>query len=62
MSLTLVGEQRVSIGPPIIVSVLGVQGWLSRFMIAVAAKTGTDGWQTAMTCAPSPICSRKPMT
>ena len=48
--LTWVGDCRVSIGPPIIVSEAGTQ--LSRHpaINAVATIAGTDGWQTAKTC------------
>ncbi len=38
--LTAVGASRVSIGPPIIVSVLGRCGFLSSFISAVAANAG----------------------
>src|SRR3546814_16618399 len=45
--LTAVGALRVSIGPPIIVSVFGRQGLRSALISAVAARHGTEGWQTA---------------
>ena len=61
--LTAVGASRVSIGPPIMVSVLGRHLALSAPMIAVAAKAGTEGWHTASMCGRSPrfspIRSRK---
>ncbi len=53
--LTAVGASRVSIGPPIMVSVLGRQRFLSWFISAVAAKAGTAGWQTASMCGRSPV-------
>ena len=55
--MTAVGALRVSIGPPIIVSVFGRAGCLSAFMIAVAAKAGTDGWHTASMCGRLPVRS-----
>ena len=53
--LTAVGASRVSIGPPIIVSVLGRHWFLSAFISAVAAKAGTAGWHTASRCGRSPV-------
>ena len=52
--LTAVGERRVSIGPPISVMERGVNGSFSASMRAMAAITGTEGWQTAMTCRSGP--------
>ena len=52
--LTSVGAFRVSIGPPIMLSVFGRQGFLSALISAAAAKAGTEGWQTASMCAPGP--------
>ena len=52
--LTAVGASRVSIGPPISVIVSGRSGSRSSDISATAASTGTDGWHTAMTCAPGP--------
>ena len=53
--LTAVGALRVSIGPPIMVSVFGRHGFLSSFISAVAAKAGTAGWHTASKCGRSPV-------
>ena len=59
--LTAVGALRVSIGPPIIVSVLGRCGFLSAAISAVAASAGTAGWHTASTCGRLPP-SRSPIS
>src|SRR3546814_14779882 len=45
--LTAVGALRVSIGPPIIVSVRGRHLCFDAAMIAAAASQGTDGWHPA---------------
>ena len=52
--LTAVGERRVSMGPPISVMLSGVNGSSSASMRAMAARTGTEGWQTAITCRSGP--------
>ena len=52
--LTAVGERRVSIGPPIRIIERGVMGSFSASMRAMAAITGTEGWQTAITCRSGP--------
>ena len=54
-ALTAVGLTRVSIGPPISVMVAGRKRSLRASISAIAATTGTDGWQTAMTCADGPM-------
>ena len=60
--LTAVGLIRQSIGPAISVRLVGVAGWPSSAMIAVAASAATHGWQIATTCAPAPIASTNFMT
>ena len=60
--LTAVGLRRVSIGPPISVIERGAQGSDSASMRAMAAMTGTDGWQIAMTCVSGPSICSMPMT
>ena len=55
--LTAVGASRVSIGPPIMVSVSGRAGCLSSFISATAASAGTDGWHTASMCGRWPVFS-----
>ena len=52
--LTAVGFERVSIGPPISVIERGANLSPRASISATAASTGTDGWQTATTCVPSP--------
>ena len=52
--LTAVGERRVSMGPPIRIIERGVFGSFSASMRAMAAITGTAGWQTAITCRSGP--------
>jgi hypothetical protein len=56
--LTAVGALRVSIGPPIMVSVFGRQGILVGAHQRVAAKAGTAGWHTASMCGRSPVARR----
>ena len=53
-SLGTVGLCRVSIGPPIRVSDLGWRGSFASAISAAAAITGTEGWQTAITCTSGP--------
>ena len=60
--LTSVRLTRVSIGPPISVIDRGVCGLLVASMRAMAAITGTEGWQTAMTCTSGPSSCSMPMT
>ena len=52
--LTAVGLRRVSIGPPISVMVAGAKRSPRASMMAAAASTGTEGWQTAMTWVSGP--------
>ena len=52
--LTAVGLRRVSIGPPISVMVAGAKRSPFASISATAASTGTEGWQTAMTCVSGP--------
>ena len=52
--LTTVWLTRVSIGPPARISDSGTAGSPSASIRAVAASTGTDGWQTANTCTSPP--------
>ena len=52
--LTLVGLQRESIGPPIRVIERGTTASSCASISAMAASTGTDGWQTARTWVSSP--------
>jgi len=49
---------RVSIGPAIRVMLRGVAACFISAIAATAASTCTQGWHTAITCAPGPICSR----
>ncbi len=58
----MVGLTRVSIGPAMSVRLLGWAGWSLAAISEVAASTAGQGWQTAMTWAPGPMCSRKEMT
>ncbi len=58
-SFTAVGLSRVSIGPAISVIERGVAGLRSCDITATAASVCTQGWQTASTCAPGPISSKK---
>ena len=59
--LTWVGLRRVSIGPPIRVIEAGRHGSSMAAMRAAAARTGTEGWQTAMTWVLVPIQRMKSM-
>ncbi len=61
-SLTLVGLMRVSIGPAIKVMLRGCAASPSSAINAAAARTGTQGWQTATTWEPGPITCRNLIT
>ena len=52
--LTAVGLRRASIGPPIIVSVRGVNSPALAIRLT-AASTGTVGWHTEITCTSGPM-------
>ena len=52
--LTCVGLTRVSIGPPISVMDARRVRVVLGFHRATAAITGTEGWQTAITCTSGP--------
>ena len=60
-SFTRVGLMRASIGPAIRVMLRGCAGLASAAITATAASAETHGWQTAITCAPGPMNSRKRM-
>src|SRR5438132_661522 len=52
--LTSVGLAAGSIGPPISTIERGWQGSFAAASNVTAAKTGTEGWHTAMPCIPGP--------
>ena len=53
--LVAVGERRASIGEPMKLTLAGRCGSPSSAISAAAASTGGPGWQTATTCARSPM-------
>jgi len=61
-SLTAVGDLRGSIGPPIMVMVLGSFGSLLVAISEIAASTGTVGWHTEITCTSGPRWRMKSWT